>query len=142
MIEEIKWEGKCFAIIVSNDFDKEGITFFTPNEFSQQMAFMKHPKNKNIEPHFHNSVSREVHFTNEVLFIKKGKLRVDFYASPTKYLESRILNQGDFILLSEGGHGFSVLEDLEMIEIKQGPYVGNLDKTRFKPINIDNIKIK
>jgi hypothetical protein len=68
MIEEIKWEGKCFAIIVSNDFDKEGITFFTPNEFSQQMAFMKHPKNKNIEPHFHNSVSREVHFTNEVGF--------------------------------------------------------------------------
>ena len=70
MIEEIKWEGKCFAIIVSNDFNKEGITFFTSNEFSQQMAFMKHPKSKIIEPHFHNPVPREVHFTNEVLFIK------------------------------------------------------------------------
>ena len=142
MTEEIKCGSQILAIIVRNNFSEDGITFFTPNEFSQQIAFMKHPKNKEILPHVHNSVAREVRYTKEVLFIKKGRLRVDFYNSQTEYLESRILNQGDFILLSEGGHGFSVLEDLEMIEIKQGPYVGNLDKTRFAPVDLDNLIIK
>ena len=92
---------------------------------------MSHPKGKLIQPHVHNSVPREVHYTQEVLFIRKGKLRVDFYSEEQEYLESRILGTGDVILLIEGGHGFEVLEALEMFEVKQGPYMGEMDKTRF-----------
>ncbi|ANE50018.1 hypothetical protein [Flavisolibacter tropicus] len=133
MVEEIKLDDKLLAIIISNQYRKDGISFFTPGDFSQQLAYMKHPQGKVIQPHVHNPVKREVHYTKEVLIIKKGKLRVDFYTDNHDYLESRILEEGDVILLSEGGHGFEVLEDLEMFEVKQGPYAGDSDKTRFEP---------
>lgn len=136
MVEEIRHQEDLFAIIVRSSFNKPGITFFTSGEWSQQLAYMNHPKGKVIEPHVHNPVKREVHYTQEVLLIKKGKLRVDFYLENQEYLESRILSDGDLILLMTGGHGFEILEDLEMIEVKQGPYAGDQDKTRFKPKNI------
>lgn len=123
--------GQIMAIIISHRFNEKGIHFFTPNEFSQQLAYMNHPAGKIIEPHYHNAVQRNVVFTQEVLIIKKGKLKVDFYDDDLKHTESRILETGDIILLSAGGHGFEVLEDLEMIEVKQGPYQGEADKTRF-----------
>jgi mannose-6-phosphate isomerase-like protein (cupin superfamily) len=126
---------KTLAIVIKNNYRKEGVEFFTPNDFSQQLAYMSHKKGKVITAHVHNSVRREVHYTKEVLVIRKGKLRVDFYDDEQNYLnKSIILEAGDVILLAYGGHGFEVLEDLEMIEIKQGPYVGDQDKTRFDGI--------
>ena len=139
MVEEIKHQNDLFAIIVRSSFNKPGITFFTSGEWSQQMAYMNHPKGKVIEPHVHNPVKREVHYTQEVLLIKKGKLRVDFYLENQEYLESRILSDGDLILLMTGGHGFEILEDLEMIEVKQGPYAGDQDTTLSdQPSNTGN----
>lgn len=142
MVESIKHNGKLLAIIIPGDFKKDGIHFFTSNDLSQQLAYMHHPSGKIIDPHVHNPVSREVRYTQEVLFIKKGKLRVDFYDDDKNYLESRILNEGDVILLATGGHGFEVLEEIEMIEVKQGPYRGDSDKTRFEGISKEEIKIK
>ena len=131
VVEYIRQDSCLISIIVRARFDKPGISFFTSNELSQQLAFMRHPTGKLIDPHVHNPVAREVHFTQEVLVIRKGRLRVDFYDDQKSYLESRNLEPGDVILLIEGGHGFEVLEEVEMIEIKQGPYVGDQDKTRF-----------
>lgn len=131
MLENIKHNDELLGIIIYNNFDKPGIHFFTPNELSQQLAYMHHPAGKIIEPHVHNPVPREVHYTQEVLFIKRGKIRVDFYDAQQNYLESRTLESGDVILLATGGHGFEVLEEIEMIEVKQGPYAGEVDKTRF-----------
>jgi mannose-6-phosphate isomerase-like protein (cupin superfamily) len=142
MIQQIKHKHNLLAIIVSDKFNKPGVHFFTSDDLSQQLAYMNHPKGKKIEPHVHNLVSREVHYTQEVLFIKKGKLRVDFYDEKKNYLESRILESGDVILLATGGHGFEVLEDIIMIEVKQGPYAGDLDKTRFSGISNEQITIK
>ena len=142
MIKEIKYNDKLLAIIIRNQFCDPGIRFVTPDDFSQQLAFMRHPAGKIIEPHVHNPVQREVHFTKEVLFIRKGKIRVDFYTEEQLYVESYILLSGDVILLSEGGHGFEVLEEIEMIEVKQGPYAGELDKTRFKGISGDKLILK
>lgn len=142
MVECIKQGHHVLGIIIKNSFNKDGISFFTPNDFSQQLAFMKHPISKVIQPHTHNSVSRTVLYTNEVLFIKKGKLRVDFYDDAQNYLESRILSAGDVILLASGGHGFEVLEDVEMFEVKQGPYAGDQDKTRFEGISNSQIIVK
>lgn len=134
MIEEIKHNNELLSIIIRNNYKKDGISFFTPDDFSQQLAYMSHKTGKIIDPHIHNPVTREVRFTQEVLVIKKGKLRVDFYDDEQNYLESRELLEGDVILLASGGHGFHVIEDIEMIEIKQGPYAGDKDKTRFKGI--------
>ncbi|BAY46299.1 hypothetical protein SAMD00079811_39070 [Scytonema sp. HK-05] len=141
MIEQILHHNQLLALIISQKFDKPGIHFFTPNELSQQLAYMHHPTGKIIQPHVHNPVIREVQYTQEVLFIRKGKLRVDFYNNQQDYLESRILEGGDVILLVTGGHGFEVLEEIEMIEVKQGPYVGEQDKTRFTGITAEQAKI-
>jgi len=130
-IESIKSAEGLLALIIYDSFKKKGIHFFTPPELSQQVAYMQHEKGKAIQAHIHNPVPREVSYTQEVLFIKAGKLRVDFYNKSKDYLESRTLGPGDVILLATGGHGFEVLEDLEMIEVKQGPYVGENDKIRF-----------
>lgn len=142
MVEKITYNGKLLAIIIPGDFQKDGIHFFTSNDLSQQLAYMHHPSGKIIDPHVHNPVSREVQYTQEVLLIKKGRLRVDFYDDEKNYLESRVLNNGDVILLATGGHGFEVLEEIEMIEVKQGPYAGDSDKTRFKGINKNEVNIK
>jgi mannose-6-phosphate isomerase-like protein (cupin superfamily) len=135
LVEQITEEQKLLAIIVSHRFNAEGISFFTSNELSQQLAYMRHPAGRVIQPHVHNPVRREVHYTQEVLIIKRGKLRVDFYSEACAYLTSRVLEAGDVILLATGGHGFEVLEEIEMIEVKQGPYAGDSDKTRFKAID-------
>ena len=133
MVEKITHNSEILAIIVRKEFNNEGINFFTPNDYSQQLAFMNHPAGKEIQPHIHKKVHREVHYTQETLFIRKGKLRVDFYSDDQKYLDSRILKSGDVILLIKGGHGFKVLDDLEMFEVKQGPYAGDQDKIKFLP---------
>lgn len=142
MLESIQHDGHLLALILSHRFQEPGIHFFTPDDLSQQLAYMRHPVGKVIPPHVHNPVAREVHFTQEVLFLKKGRLRVDFYDSDQQYLESRILEAGDVILLATGGHGFEVLEEIEMIEVKQGPYAGEADKTRFVGITAAQASIK
>jgi hypothetical protein len=131
MVEHVISGDRLLAIIIPHDFRAPGVNFLTPHNLSQQLAFIQHPSGKIIDPHCHNSVSREVLYTQEVLVIKKGLLRVDFYDNERKYIESRILRAGDVILLTECGHGFEVLEEVEMIEVKQGPYTGDNDKTRF-----------
>jgi mannose-6-phosphate isomerase-like protein (cupin superfamily) len=140
MMRTIYHGDKMIALVIPANFEKDGLEFFTPNHFSQQLAYMKHPKGKEIEPHVHNLVLREVHFTQEVLIIKSGKVRVDLYTNEKDYLESIVLQGGDVILLASGGHGFEMIEQTEMIEVKQGPYAGDDDKTRFKA-DIKELKI-
>jgi hypothetical protein len=133
MVEHITKDGITLAIIIRQDYSNEGITFFTPKNFSQQLAYMKHPKGKVIQPHIHNLIKREIMHTREVLIVKNGKLRADFYSDMQEYICSRILKTGDVVLLASGGHGFETLEDSEMFEVKQGPFDEENDKTRFTP---------
>lgn len=142
MIEKIEFKQQVLAIIIRKNFSKEGIEFFTPGDFSQQLGYMNRPKGYVIPPHVHNLVSREVKLTQEVLIIKSGKVRVDFYDDEKNYLESRILFEGDVILLAAGGHGFEMMEPSEMIEVKQGPYCGEMDKVRFDHVEEKKVKLK
>jgi mannose-6-phosphate isomerase-like protein (cupin superfamily) len=130
--ERIEHAGELLAMIVRSTYREPGIHFFTTDELSQQMGFMRHPTGKVIEPHVHNHIRRDVDYTQEALFIRRGRLRVDFYSGVDQYLFSREVGEGDVVLLVSGGHGFEVIEEIEMIEIKQGPYAGDRDKTRFK----------
>lgn len=141
MIDNILYGDTLLAIVLRANYHAEGIQFFTPNEFSQQLGYMNRPSGYVIPPHVHNPVAREVQFTKEVLIIKSGKVRVDFYDDDQNYLESRILNQGDIVLLAFGGHGFEMLEASEIVEIKQGPYAGEADKTRFSPVSSEHIRL-
>lgn len=140
-MEEVKHQGETIALILRAGYRAEGIEFFTPSTFSQQLGYMNRPAGYTIAPHVHNPLSREVVWTQEVLLIRSGRLRVDFYSSQTDYLESRVLAAGDVILLAGGGHGFQMLEPTEIIEIKQGPYRGDQDKTRFTAVPLDQIRV-
>ena len=141
MIDRIIHQNQELALIIRHTFRKTGIEFFTPGTYSQQIAYMNRPAGHVIEPHVHNPVLREVQFTKEVLFIKSGRLRVDFYSDAQEYLESTILEAGDVILLALGGHGFEMIEPTEIIEVKQGPYAGDADKTRFAGIDASQVRI-
>jgi len=141
MIEKIEHNGQMLALIIRSNFTKAGIEFFSNDNDSQQLGYMNRPEGYIILPHRHNLIPREVHLTQEVLFIKSGKVRVDFYDNGQTYLQSALLNKGDVILLADGGHGFKMLEQTEMIEVKQGPYCGDRDKVRFEPVPDDKIKI-
>jgi len=141
MIDYIDCGGSLLALILPRDFREPGVHFVTPDDLSQQLAYMRHPAGKVIEAHIHNPVPREVHYSQEVLMIRKGRLRVDFYDEDRNYLKSRILEAGDTILLVTGGHGFEVLEEVEMIEVKQGPHIGEGDKTRFPGISAAQVRL-
>ena len=141
-VEEVKKKNRLLAIIIRNDYQCEGVDFITPSEYSQQVAYMHHPTGKIIDAHVHNLVHRNVVLTQEVLIIKKGILRVDFYDEYEDYLESRNLYAGDIILLVSGGHGFKVIDEVEMIEVKQGPYSGDQDKKRFLGVDENQIMYK
>ncbi|CAN2049932.1 Mannose-6-phosphate isomerase type II C-terminal domain-containing protein [Candidatus Magnetomoraceae bacterium gMMP-1] len=142
MIEKIIHNNKLLSVIIRDNYKSEGIEFFTPDTFSQQIAYINRAKDYVILPHVHNPIQRDVHYTQEVLMIKSGKVRVDYYDDDRNYFESRVLNQGDVVLLAYGGHGFKMLEDSEIIEVKQGPYAGEMDKVRFEPVTKDKIRTR
>ena len=143
MIENIKYKKKLFAIIVRGNYrNKKGISFFTPNNATQQFGYMKHKKNYAIKPHQHKKRLTRILSTTEVIIVLKGELRVDFYNHKKKYLFSKIIKKNDIIMLISGGHGFKVIKDIEMIEVKQGPYSLIKDKIKFDGVNEKKIKIK
>ncbi|NJN27897.1 MAG: hypothetical protein HC819_18940 [Cyclobacteriaceae bacterium] len=120
------------CIVIRKELKVDKTTFFTPLDYSQQLGIIKYPKEGKIKPHYHNKATREVHYTQEVLLIRKGKVKVNLFDHKLEFLQSVILDEGDVILLASGGHGFEMLEDAEMLEIKQGPYSGvSDDKTHF-----------
>jgi mannose-6-phosphate isomerase-like protein (cupin superfamily) len=128
------------ALILRASYALEGIHFLTPDSFSQQLGYMKRPRGYAVAPHDHNPVPRTIDWTQEVLFIKSGRVRLDLYAPESRdYLESRLLRAGDVVLLAHGGHGLVMLEEAEIIEVKQGPYAGEADKTRFEPVDESRI---
>jgi mannose-6-phosphate isomerase-like protein (cupin superfamily) len=130
-IETITHGLEPIALIIRSEFDEQGIHFFTPANFSQQVAAMQHPQGHKIVAHVHNLLVRQVLYTQEVLIIKRGKVKVNLYSSMQEFIDEKILKTGDVILLCGGGHSIEMLEETSMIEVKQGPYAGENDKTRF-----------
>ena len=143
MIEKVLHKKKLFALIVRSNFrKKKGINFFTDKFSTQQFGYMKHKKNYLIKPHKHNKRLTKILSTTEVIVLFKGILRVDFYDNKKKYLFSKKIFANDIIMLVNGGHGFKILKNVEMIEVKQGPYSLSGDKTKFENIDENKIKIK
>jgi len=133
LLEQIVDNGLIIATIIKAEFKKEGIEFFTPSEFSQQLGYINRPKGYKVEAHTHKLVKRNVVVTHEVLYLKSGKIKVSLYNNSQDLVKECILNKGDVILLAAGGHAVEMVEDSEIIEVKQGPY-SNDDKIYFKPV--------
>ena len=143
MLKEIIYKKKLYALIVKETYQKKkGISFFTENNANQQIGFMSHPKNYFIKPHKHQKRETKIFITSEVIILQKGKLRVDFYNDTTKYLFSVVLKKNQIIMLVHGAHGFKVLQDVKMLEIKQGPYKLSKDKIKFNEVDEKKIRIK
>ena len=124
MIEIIKNNEKTYSIIVRSNYNKEGPNFFTDNHEKLQLGNMIYEKGKLIEPHYHKNINRSSNKAAEALFIKKGKIKVSFFCPESSDLiEEKILNKNDVILIQDGAHGFEVIEKVEMIEVKLGPYL-------------------
>ena len=143
MIEYIKEENEnLLAIIVRYNYKQKGLKFFTTEKNTQQIGCVGHTRGTVCQAHIHNRIKREVFYTSETLIIKEGKVRADIYDNNKKYIESKVLEKGDVILFIDGGHGFTFLEDTQMVEVKQGPYLGLDDKVRFEDISEDKVVIK
>lgn len=140
-VEEVKSGDELIAVIVPADFRELGVHFFTPKDVGQQLAYVQHEEGVVVDAHVHNEVERTIWLTSETVFVKKGRLRVDFYTADHEYLLSRVLEEGATVLQVSGGHGFKVLDKAELVVVKQGPYVEERDKTRFWGVDDDNVKL-
>ena len=139
MIEKIFNKKVLYALIVRSNYKKKkGVNFFTDRTATQQFGYMNHKKGHKIFPHRHNKRKSKIEITTEVIIMLQGILRVDFYDNKEKYLFSKKLYSNDIIMLSNGGHGFKVLKDVKMIEVKQGPYSLLKDKIKFENIDEKN----
>ena len=141
-LEKIYNGDQFLGLIIRKDYHETGIQFLTDDQSPQQLGYMNRAKDYVIAPHVHNIVPRTVELTQEVLIIQKGKVRVDYYDNDKNYLESRIAYEGDILCLGYGGHGFKMMEDSEIVEVKQGPYCGTHDRLRCEPIEDNKAVLK
>lgn len=131
MIESVNVGELQAALIIRRSYSNSDIEFFTQDEDTLQLGYMTRPKGYKIQPHMHLDVPRTVHYTDEVLLIKKGVVKINFYTLELAYSKSITVYEGDVVLLKNLPHGFDMLADSEILEVKQGPYVGEKDKKKF-----------
>lgn len=133
-INEIKQGDLVLARHVAADTAwSGGLKFFSPEHDYIQVGTWDYDSGKDLLAHSHNPVIREVPWTQEVLYVRKGRIRADIYSTDDEKVAELIVNEGDFIILLRGGHGYHILEDgTQVLEIKNGPYLGaNTDRRRL-----------
>ena len=132
-VEHIHAGERLIAIIVSRDHNPPSTEFVTTSDLNLQVGLIKYPAGGIIQPHVHRPLERHIVGTGEFLFVRLGKAEVSLYDDERQLVAQRILQQGDLLLLVSGGHGFRMLEDTVLLEVKQGPYTGLDEKERFVP---------
>lgn len=130
-IEWIRHDNDVIAVIIPAGHSPDKTDFITPPDYKQQIGFIVYKHGESIVPHKHIPLNRSLVGTSEVLLLKSGKVEVDLYSKDKLLVATRVLNEGDVILLVNGGHGFRIMEDTVMVEVKQGPYIGEQEKERF-----------
>jgi mannose-6-phosphate isomerase-like protein (cupin superfamily) len=126
--------GDVMAIVVRSprkwSGPTKGLHFFTKEEDNLQVARFDHPAGYVIDPHIHNKEMREVQTCSEVLYIEKGELEVTLY--DVDETQTFTVNVGDILILLSGGHGFNILSEVNVVYVKQGPYIGERDKRKIE----------
>jgi len=131
VIEPILDDGVVLAYIVCRGKLPEQTTFLTPSDCTLQVGHVVYPAGGEITRHVHLPIERHIVGSTEVLIVERGRCEVDIYAEDRRLIQTRELRTGDIIIAVGGGHGFRALEDLVLLEVKQGPYPGGAEKERF-----------
>lgn len=130
-VETVSWKGQRLAFIIRSSYLPSHTDFPTPPDLNQQVGFVVYPAGGEIKRHVHRPIERRIVGTSEVLIVKEGSCEIDIYNDDRQLVATRELNVGDVMLMISGGHGFRMLEDTVLIEVKQGPYTGLDEKELF-----------
>lgn len=131
LVECIRKDDELIAFIVRAEKTAADTEFITPNDVKQQVGFVVYPKGDEIKRHIHLPIKRELIGTSEVILVRKGLVEADLYTQDKDPVGTWTLKRGDLLLLVSGGHGFRCREDTILLEIKQGPYTGLIEKEHF-----------
>jgi hypothetical protein len=130
-LETIAAGGVVLAYVLRSGPLPDHTTFVTPPDCNLQVGHVVYPAGGEIVRHMHLPIERHVVGTTEVLMVERGRCEVDVYGADQQMVASRELRTGDMLIAVGGGHGFRLLEDTVLLEIKQGPYPGGAEKERF-----------
>ena len=130
-VEHIANQGQPLAYIIRASLEPDRTIFLTPPEFKQQVGYVVYPAGGEIGRHVHRPLERHLVGTSEVLVVQSGRCEIDIYNDDRELVTTRELRPGDVMLMVGGGHGFRMLEDTVLLEVKQGPYLGIDEKERF-----------
>lgn len=125
--------GALLAIVVRDDFRGGQYNFLTPDDFPMQLGVNFYSAGQRIQPHVHVDTHRDVLAQQELLFLKRGRAILHLYTPERAPAFDVELRAGDCVLLASGGHGLDILEEAQLIEAKQGPYLGVGEKIKFEP---------
>jgi hypothetical protein len=130
-VEAIGTEGKVFAYVMRDTPGEKKTTFLTPDEAIQQVGFVVHPAGAEVKRHYHLPLERSIVGTPEVLVVRQGRCQMDVFDDEQEFVCTRELETGDIMVMVGGGHGFRMIEDTVLLEVKQGPYYGPDEKAYF-----------
>jgi quercetin dioxygenase-like cupin family protein len=123
--EKIQQDGTTIAIILRGADWESGLHFASSDGDYLQVGVWGYEKGRKLPAHRHLLVPRQIDRTQELLFVREGRVKADIYGEKDEYLESVELVAGDAIILLGGGHGYETLADnTRVLEVKSGPYVG------------------
>jgi len=130
-VERIGDAGAVLAYVLRGDQQPAATTFVTPASETQQVGYVVYPAGGTIARHRHRPLERHIVGTSEVLVVRRGRCEVDLFDGDGRLAATRELGAGDVLVLTGGGHGFRMLEDTVLLEVKQGPYTGLSEKEYF-----------
>lgn len=132
-IKEIKFNNEILARHIPSEAWAPGLGFYSNDEEYIQVGSWQYDKGKELLKHIHNPVERTVIRTQEVLYIRKGSIKAQIFSLDEILVDEIIANEGDTIIMLNSGHGYTILEDnTQVLEIKNGPYLGaDIDRRRF-----------
>ena len=119
------------AIVVKSNSSTKEKDFHTDDASEFQIASFNLKKDEIIQRHYHEKQKRTIFSTNEVIVLQSGKMTLTLYDIDLNKVEEIILEGGDMVALFNGGHELRIDEQTQFIEVKQGPYDEEKDKTRF-----------
>jgi len=112
---------------------QSGLNFFSNDIDYQQVGTWRYDEGKKLLAHSHNEVARDVMWTQEVLYIRRGRIKAQIYDTKDIKIIEIEAGEGDIIILIRGGHGYEILQDdTQVLEVKNGPYLGaDIDRRRL-----------
>lgn len=123
-IKTIEFDGVKYAEILWADTRVAHTTFFSPPESSFQFGLLAHKAGFVEPPHYHKPVTRQINDLQQMFVVQRGVVAVALYSDEGEFLKEIILKAGDAIVLIHGVHAIRVIEDMQCISVKQGPFLG------------------